>query len=67
MAGVTSVSDSETSNTAPKSIAKPESVKDGAESEGEEGEEGEGGGSEYEIEEVLDAKRGYFPEVRAAN
>lgn len=64
MAGVTSVSDSETSNNAPKSIAKPESVKDGAESEGE---EGEGGGSEYEIEEVLDAKRGYFPEVRAAN
>jgi len=33
-------------------------VKDGAESEGEEG------ASEFEIEEVLDAKRGYFPEGR---
>jgi len=26
---------------------------------------GEGGDSEYEIEKVLDAKRGVFPDVRA--
>jgi len=61
MAGVTSISDSENSNKASKAKAEAESVKDDAESDGEEG------ASEYEIEEVLDAKRGYFPEVRAAN
>lgn len=56
------VSDSETSNKA-SSKAKPEaeSMKDDTQSEVE------GDGSEYEIEEVLDAKRGYFPEVRVIN
>ena len=59
MPAVNNHSDDETS----KSKAKPKStpVEDnGAESESE----GEGG-SEYEIEEVLDAKRGYFPDVCA--
>jgi chromobox protein 5 len=62
MAGATSVSDSENSDKASKAKTKAESVKDDAESGGE-----EEGGSEYEIEEVLDAKRGYFPEVRTSN
>lgn len=59
MADVTSVSDSE--NNAHKATEVPaESVQDNAESEAEEA-------SEFEIEEVLDAKRGYFPEVCTAN
>ncbi|KIM44816.1 hypothetical protein M413DRAFT_442783 [Hebeloma cylindrosporum] len=50
MAGVTSVSDSEE--------PKGRSVQGDPESEGEEE------GTEYEIEQVLDAKRGYFPDGR---
>jgi chromobox protein 5 len=61
MAGVTSVSDSENSDKASRAKVPADSVEHDAESEGEEG------ASEFEIEEVLDAKRGYFPEVRAAN
>jgi hypothetical protein len=60
MAGAPLVSDSDHSDTAPKDKVQ-ESVNNDAESEGEEG------ASEFEIEEVLDAKRGYFPEVRPAN
>lgn len=60
MPAATNHSDNETSKS--KSKAKSTPVEDnGAESESD----GEGeGGSEYEIEEVLDAKRGYFPDVR---
>ena len=61
MAGAPLVSDSENSDTGSKAKVQAESVKNDAESEGEEG------ASEFEIEEVLDAKRGYFPEVRPAN
>jgi len=50
-------SDSEDSFTASKAKTKP--AKDDPESE----EEGEEDGSEYEIEEVLDAKRGIFDDV----
>ena len=61
MAGVASVSDGEMSDKKEMDKApQAESVNDDAESEGEEG------ASEFEIEEVLDAKRGYFPEVRDA-
>ena len=60
MAGITSVSDSEISNKASKAKVETDSVEGDAEPEGE-------GTSEYEIEEVLDAKRGYFPEVRISN
>jgi hypothetical protein len=62
MADVTSVSDSENFEKATEAAAKAqaESVQDDAESEAE-------GASEFEIEEVLDAKRGYFPEVCTAN
>jgi hypothetical protein len=63
MADITSVSDSENFDDDKETKAKPkaESVKDDAASDIEEG------GSEFEIEEVLDAKRGYFPEVCTAN
>ncbi|KAF8972695.1 hypothetical protein BDZ97DRAFT_1782226 [Flammula alnicola] len=63
MPGVTSAhSDSEDSNkAASKSKGMPDPVKGDPESGSEE--EGDGG-SEYEIEEVLDAKRGYFPDGR---
>ena len=62
MTDVTSVSDSEKNLDKPtEAKAQAESVKDDAESDAEEG------ASEYEIEEVLDAKRGYFPEVCTAN
>jgi hypothetical protein len=56
MAGVTSVSDGEESVKAATTKGKP--VQGDPESEGEEE------GTEYEIEQVLDAKRGYFPDVR---
>jgi hypothetical protein len=52
MAGVTSVSDGEESIKGAATKGKP--VQGDPESEGEE---------EYEIEQVLDAKRGYFPDV----
>ncbi|KJA25706.1 hypothetical protein HYPSUDRAFT_37143 [Hypholoma sublateritium FD-334 SS-4] len=59
MPAVTNHSDNEASKS--KSKAKSAPVEDnGAESESDGGE----GGSEYEIEEVLDAKRGYFPDGR---
>ena len=58
MSGAISVSGSETSN---KAKAKDPVNDDAEESQGEEG------SSEFEIEEVLDAKRGYFPEVPIAN
>lgn len=61
MADVTSVSDSENFDKAKEAKGQAESVKDNAESDAEEGT------SEFEIEEVLDAKRGYFPEVCTAN
>jgi hypothetical protein len=60
MVDVTSVSDSENLDKATEAKAQAESVHDDAESEAE-------GASEFEIEEVLDAKRGYFPEVCSAN
>ena len=60
MADVTSVSDSENFIKSTEAKTQAESVQDGAESEAEEG------ASEFEIEEVLDAKRGYFPEVCTA-
>jgi hypothetical protein len=62
MADVTSVSDSENFDKTTEAEAKvqAESVQDDADSEAEEA-------SEFEIEEVLDAKRGYFPEVCTAN
>ena len=61
MADVTSISDSENLDKTKEAKAQAESVKDDAESEAEDG------ASEFEIEEVLDAKRGYFPEVCTAN
>ena len=60
MADITSVSDSENLDKAKEAKAQAESVKDDTESE-------EGGTSEFEIEQVLDAKRGYFPEVCTTN
>ena len=60
MAGITSVSDSEKYDKANEEKAQAESAKDDTESEG-------GGASEFEIEQVLDAKRGYFPEVCTTN
>lgn len=60
MADVTSISDSENFDKATEAKAQAESVQDDAESEAE-------GASEFEIQEVLDAKRGYFPEVCTAN
>ena len=62
MADVTSVSDSENLDKTTEAEAKvqADSVRDDADSEVEEA-------SEFEIEEVLDAKRGYFPEVCTAN
>ncbi|KAF9482605.1 hypothetical protein BDN70DRAFT_874778 [Pholiota conissans] len=64
MAGVTSArSESEASNkAASKSKNKRDVEDDVPASDDEEGEEDEG--TEYEIEEVLDAKRGYFPDGR---
>ena len=59
MADITSVSDSENFDKTTEAKAKAESVQDD-ESEAEDI-------SEFEIEEVLDAKRGYFPEVCTAN
>lgn len=61
MADITSVSDSENFDKATEPKAQAESVKDDTGSEAEEG------ASEFEIEEVLDAKRGYFPEVCTTN
>lgn len=61
MADATSVSDSENFDKPTEAKVQAESVQDDAESDAEEG------ASEFEIEEVLDAKRGYFPEVRTAN
>ena len=60
MADVTSISDSENFDKPAEAKAQAESVQDDAESEAEVA-------SEFEIEEVLDAKRGYFPEVCTAN
>ena len=59
MAGVTPASDDETCDKVPNTKPQAEVAKDDAESEGEEEE-----ASEFEIEAVLDAKRGYFPEVQ---
>jgi len=61
MVGITSVSDSKNSDKASRTKASADSVEHDAESEGEEG------ASEFEIEEVLDVKCGYFPKVRTAN
>ena len=61
MAGITPISDSENFDKETEAKAQAESVKDG------EGSEAEEGTSEFEIEEVLDAKRGYFPEVCTTN
>jgi len=58
MAGVTSVSDDETCDKVPNTKPQADLVEDDAESEGEDE------ASEFEIEAVLDAKRGYFPEGR---
>ena len=55
MAGITSVSDAEES-------IKPATPK-GKPAQGDPESEGEEEGTEYEIEQVLDAKRGYFPDV----
>jgi len=55
MAGVTS--DSEESTKA-ASATKEKPIQGDPESEGEEE------GTEYEIEQVLDARRGFFPDVR---
>ncbi len=57
MPAVNNHSDDETSKSKANSKSTPVEG-NGAESESD----GEGG-SEYEIEEVLDAKRGYFPDV----
>jgi hypothetical protein len=62
MAGITSVhSDSESSTkVTSKAKDKPAALASAAAS-GDESQEEDG--SEYEIEEVLDAKRGFFPDV----
>ena len=60
MADITPVSDSENYDKATEAKAQAKS--------GQDDDSGtEEGTSEYEIEEVLDAKRGYFPEVCTAN
>jgi hypothetical protein len=68
MAKVTEVSDSEESKAAvastiqsPSNKVKEASVE--VESEAENGEDNEEEQEEYEIEKIMDAKRGYFPGV----
>ncbi|KAF8199087.1 hypothetical protein BJ912DRAFT_950854 [Pholiota molesta] len=63
MAGITSVhSDSESSTKVTSKAKDKPAALDSAAASGDESQEEDG--SEYEIEEVLDAKRGFFPDGR---